>query len=228
MGVGRRPPETHGVAPEGEAGTAAPREVDDEALLRRAAGGELRAFELLVERKRARAYRLARYIVGQDEDAEDVVQLAFIRVWRMLARYHPGSGFDPWLGRIVVNLAIDFRRRNRTRRRGLRVLATAPRPPLDRGQVPRGLREDEIRRVFDDLAGALPARQRAVFALREIEGMNTDEVARLCGVRASTVRNHLFQARRALQLALQRRYPEYLPRGERPGSDVEDGHDAGD
>jgi RNA polymerase sigma-70 factor (ECF subfamily) len=197
-------------------------------LLRRAAGGELRAFELLVERKRARAYRLARYVVGQDEDAEDVVQLAFIRVWRTLGRYHPGSGFDPWLGRIVVNLAIDLRRRTRTRRRGLRVLAAAPRPPIDRGQVPRGLRENEIRRVFDDLAAELPARQRAVFALREIEGLDTDEVARLCGVRASTVRNHLFQARRALQRALERRYPEYLPEGERPGREVGDGHDASD
>jgi RNA polymerase sigma-70 factor (ECF subfamily) len=94
--------------------------------------------------------------------------------------------------------------------------------------VPRGLRENEIRRVFDDLAAELPARQRAVFALREIEGLDTDEVARLCGVRASTVRNHLFQARRALQRALERRYPEYLPEGERPGREVGDGHDASD
>ena len=218
---GRRPPDTSPAGPGSARGEeergGEEREGGDEALLRRAAGGELRAFELLVERKRARAYRLARYVVGQDEDAEDVVQLAFIRVWRTLGRYHPGSGFDPWLGRIVVNLVIDFRRRNRTRRRGLRVLAAAPRPPLDRGQVPRGLREDEIRRVFDDLAGELPLRQRAVFALREIEGMDTDQVARICGVRASTVRTHLFQARRALQRALRRRYPEYLPEGDRTG-----------
>jgi len=213
MGLGRRPPETSPADP-GRAPEQDPE--DDEALLRRAAAGELPAFERLVERKRARAYRLARYIVGQEEDAEDVVQLAFIRVWRTLARYHPGSGFDPWMGRIVVNLAIDFRRRNRTRRRGLRMLASAPRPRLDGGQVPRGMREAEIRRVFDDLAAELPARQRAVFALREIEGLDTEEVARLCGVRASTVRNHLFQARRALQRALERRYPEYLPEREGP------------
>jgi RNA polymerase sigma-70 factor (ECF subfamily) len=211
MGLRRRPPTAStgrpGGAPEEGSG-------DDEALLRQAAGGELRAFELLVERKRARAYRLARHVVGQDEDAEDVVQLAFIRVWRSLGRYHPGSGFDPWLGRIVVNLAIDFRRRSRTRHRGLRVLASAPRPRLDAAQVPHGLREAEVRRVFDDLAAELPARQRAVFALREIEGLDTEEVARLCGVRASPVRNHLFQARRALKQALERRYPEYLPERE--------------
>jgi len=222
--MGKRPPDPLSALPGPAPGEGAGSQtahgadgVDDEALLRRAATGELRAFELLVERKRGRLFRLARYIVGQEDDAEDVVQLAFIRVWRMLPRYEPGSGLDPWLGRIAVNLAIDFRRRNRTRRHGLRTLAAAPRPPADRGQVPRGLREDEVRRIFDDLSQELPARQRAVFALREIEGMDTEEVARICGVRASTVRNHLFQARRALRRALGRRYPEYLPEDERPG-----------
>lgn len=184
---------------------------DDETLLRSAAGGDLAALERLVERKRERAYRLARYVVGHAEDAEDVVQLAFIRVWRTIRRYREGSGFDPWLHRIVINLAIDFQRRDRTRRKGLQALAAAPDPPARGADVPPALRGDEVRRIFDELAGGLPPRQRAIFALREIEGMGTEEVARICGVRPSTVRNHLFQARRALQQALRDRYPEYLP-----------------
>ena len=115
-----------------------------------------------------------------------------------------------------MNLAIDSLRRDRARRRGLQELRTADAGPSATGAIPASLRRSEVGRIFDDLARDLPARQRAVFALREIEGMETEEVARILGLRPSTVRNHLFQARRALQESLRSRYPEYLPR---PGTE---------
>jgi len=154
---------------------------------------------------------------ARDDDAKDVVQLAFIRVWRTIRRHRKGSGFDPWFHRIVMNLAIDFRRRAATRRRGLRDLALGSGAPVATdasdvtGGVPGAVRREEVGRIFDDLAGELPPRQRAVFALREIEGLSNEEVASMLGLRASTVRNHLFQARRALQRVLRSRYPEYVP-----------------
>jgi RNA polymerase sigma factor (sigma-70 family) len=67
----------------------------------------------------------------------------------------------------------------------------------------------EIRRVFDAISGTLAPAQRAVFTLRVIEGLDTDEVAAILAIRPSTVRNHLHQARRVLQEALRRRFPEY-------------------
>jgi RNA polymerase sigma-70 factor (ECF subfamily) len=182
----------------------------DEELVRRAQKGDSTALELLVQRKSAAALRMARHVVGDDDDAKDVVQLAFIRVWRKIGQYRAGSGFDPWFHRIVMNLAIDFRRRASTRHRKLRDLAAEPTAPATTG-VMGNLRREEVRRIFDDLAQRLPPRQRAIFALREIEGLPGDEVARMLGVRPSTVRNHLFQARRALQQALRERYPEYAP-----------------
>ena len=185
----------------------------DEELVQRARNGDPTALELLIQRKSAAAFRMARHVVGDDDDAKDVVQLAFIRVWRKISQYREGSGFDPWFHRIVMNLAIDFRRRASTRLRKMRDLAAEPLPRAVPA-VSSNLRREEVRRIFDELARELPPRQRAIFALREIEGLPGDEVARMLGVRPSTVRNHLFQARRALQRALRERYPEYAPGAE--------------
>jgi len=193
----------------------------EEAILRRARAGDIKALEWLVEHKRERAFRLARYVVGDDDDAKDVVQLAFIRVWRTIRRHREGSGFDPWFHRIVMNLAIDFRRRAAARRRGLHDMELVSRVPVASETaegVPGAIRREEVGRIFDELAGELPARQRAVFALREIEGLETEEVARMLELRASTVRNHLFQARRTLQRVMRSRYPEYLPARRDPES----------
>ena len=189
---------------------------EDQALVDRIRAGDRDAFEELVRRKRDRAFRLARRVVGQDEDARDVVQLAFLRVWRKVRGFRGGSEFDPWFHRIVVNLAIDFVRRESSRRRSQADWAGEQTQAGGSGaqELPTGLRLQEVSRIFDELAACLPPRQRAIFALREIEGMSTDDVAKLMGIRSSTVRNHLFQARTTLRRALQARYPEYVPGGQ--------------
>ncbi len=188
---------------------------EDQALVDRIRAGDRDAFEELVRRKRDWAFRLARRVVGQDEDARDVVQLAFLRLWKKVRGFRGGSEFDPWFHRIVVNLAIDLVRRESARRRSQADWAGEQTRPGGSGEqeLPSGLRTQEVSRIFDELAACLPPRQRAIFALREIEGMSTDEVAKLMGIRSSTVRNHLFQARTTLRRALQARYPEYVPGG---------------
>ena len=189
---------------------------EDQALVDRIRAGDRDAFEELVRHKRDWAFRLARRVVGQDEDARDVVQLAFLRLWKKVRGFRGGSEFDPWFHRIVVNLAIDLVRRESARRRSQADWAGEHRRAGGSGEqeLPMGLRLQEVSRIFDDLAASLPARQCAIFALREIEGMSTDEVAKLMGIRSSTVRNHLFQARTTLRRALQARYPEYVPGGQ--------------
>jgi RNA polymerase sigma-70 factor (ECF subfamily) len=189
---------------------------EDQALVDRIRAGDRDAFEDLVRRKRDRAFRLARRVVGQDEDARDVVQLAFLRVWRKVRGFRGGSEFDPWFHRIVVNLAIDFVRRESARRRSQADWAGEQTRAGGSGEqeMPTGLQLQEVSRIFDELAASLPPRQRAIFALREIERMSTDDVAKLMGIRSSTVRNHLFQARTTLRRALRARYPEYVPGGQ--------------
>jgi RNA polymerase sigma-70 factor (ECF subfamily) len=202
-----------------------PTTADDGMLVDRIRSGDRLAFEELVRRKRQQAFRLARRVVGEDEDARDVVQLAFLRVWRKVRGFRRGSEFDPWFHRIVVNLSIDFVRRESARRRGQTDWARQSMPEAGRSEgaspseVPKGLQVQEVSRIFDELASCLPPRQRAIFALREMEGMSTETVARVLGVRSSTVRNHLFQARTTLRRLLSARYPEYAPGRPERGED---------
>jgi RNA polymerase sigma-70 factor (ECF subfamily) len=73
----------------------------------------------------------------------------------------------------------------------------------------------EVDHLFDQLVGSLTPQQRSAFVLRELEGLETAEVADVLGCSATTVRNHVFQARKVLRRELARRFPEYLPRAER-------------
>ncbi|HZI93646.1 MAG TPA: sigma-70 family RNA polymerase sigma factor [Patescibacteria group bacterium] len=201
--------------------------VDERELIRRSRRKDQQAFEMLVGLKRALAFRIAFNIVGDEDDAKDVAQMSFIRLWSVIDSFDENSRFDPWFYRIVVNLAIDF---YRNRQRGPRPVGS----PESRGSSDSGGRSDhdddvaaalpalampgadaevmraELRRVFNEIAVELAPAQRAVFSLKEIEGVATDDIAKIMGIKASTVRNHLLAARRVLQDGLRRRYPEYF------------------
>jgi len=177
-------------------------------LIRAAAGGDRRAFEDLVLRKRERVVRTAYQITGDLEDARDVAQSVFLRLWRVLQRFDLQRKFDTWLYRITVNAAIDF-----IRQRGPRgFLQPLPDDAGDRLLDPsQGPAEEldtaELQRAFIRLAARLAPKQRATFVLKEIDGLETAEVARILGVTESTVRNHLLQARRVLRDGLRSSYP---------------------
>ena len=177
-------------------------------LIRAAAGGDRRAFEDLVLKKRERVVRTAFQITGNLEDAKDVAQGVFLRLWRVLQRFDLTKRFDTWLYRITVNAAIDS-----MRERGPKgILQALPRDSSDRLRDPsRGPEEaldlKQLQGAFLRLAARLAPRQRAAFVLKEIEGLETADVARALGVTESTVRNHLLQARRILREGLNRDYP---------------------
>lgn len=177
-------------------------------LIRAAASGDRRAFEDLVLRKRERVVRTAYQITGDLEDARDVAQGVFVRLWRVLQRFDLEKRFDTWLYRITVNAAIDF-----VRERGPKGFLQPL--PEDGGERLAGRSPDasaefdqaELQRAFLRLAARLAPKQRAAFVLKDIEGLETAEVARVLGITESTVRNHLLQARRALREGLIRDYP---------------------
>ena len=185
---------------------------DDEGLnelIRAAAQGNRRAFDDLVVLKRERVVRTAYQIVGDMEDARDVAQGVFLRLWRVLQRFDLERRFDTWLYRITVNAAIDHIR-DRGPKGFLQPL------PEHAAELPSGqpgadelVDRDRLQRVFLRLAAGLAPKQRTVFVLKEIEGLDTDEVARVLEISESTVRNHLHQARRILREAILRDYPEW-------------------
>jgi RNA polymerase sigma-70 factor, ECF subfamily len=193
-----------------------PHPPDEPELLRAAAAGDRRAFDELVRRKRERVVRTAYQITGQWDDALDVAQGVFLKVWQGLDRYDPRHALDTWLYRITVNAAID-QLRARAARGGLHVV-----PDLDpdaiagKTEAPAAaLDRRTIERAFLELARELAPRQRAVFVLREIEGLEAEEIAEVLGIAASTVRNHLMQARRILREGIEKRFPELVPGGTR-------------
>ena len=185
---------------------------DDRELAAAARTGDEGAFAELVRRHQVGVRRCAARILADNEEARDIAQLAFVRAWEKLPRYDPTWSFSTWLYRIATNLAIDVLRsrdsRDRTHRAQLHLVGDTVAP-----EAPHRVAEGEVQRIFGELAERLTPSQRTAFVLREVEGRETVEVARVMGCSEATVRNHVFQARAVLRRELAARYPEYLPRG---------------
>jgi RNA polymerase sigma-70 factor, ECF subfamily len=169
-------------------------------LVARARAGDRDAFRLLVERYEGRAYAIAYGFLGNREDAREIVQEAFLKAYRTLAGFRGEAGFYTWLYRIVVNLAIDFRRRDRPAPLEEPDRLRDPREADPASEAYRGELREAIRAAID----GLPREQRAVIVLRELEGLSYAEIAEVEQVPIGTVMSRLFYARRKLQAALAR------------------------
>jgi len=186
-------------------------ETPDLELAQRARAGDSSAFDQIVRRKMAKVVAVARRILGDEEDAKDIAQLTFIRVWENLAKYDERYAFNTWLYRIVTNLAIDFLRSRGTRERTAQgFLHVVRRQEEDAPDPGWDLARSEVEKVWGKISGVLTERQRAVFVLKEIEGLESREVGEIMKCGESTVRNHLFNARKLLRKELERSFPEYM------------------
>lgn len=183
-------------------------EPDDRQLVETIRGGDTEAFETLVRRKTTKVYALCYRIIGNAEDAKDISQLVFIKLWENLEKYDPQYAFDTWLYRMVTNVAIDFMRNKQSRdnavNSNLRLVKTA----ADAEQTVVVARK-EVESVFDAVSSVLSPKQKTIFVMNQMEDLPSSEIAKVLGCRESTVRNHLFNARKAMQAQLQKRYPEY-------------------
>ena len=184
----------------------------DRDLAIRARGGDMLSFETLVTRKTTAVVSLARRIVGNSEDARDVAQMVFLRVWGELHRYDELYSLNTWLYRIATNLSIDFLRsaRSRERAHGATLHLVEEREQSTAADATRTAEDAELARLFETVSGSLSAKQKAVFVLKEMEDCETREIADILGCGESTVRNHLFNARRILRREIGRLYPEFL------------------
>jgi RNA polymerase sigma-70 factor (ECF subfamily) len=157
------------------------------------------AFRVLVERHGDRVLRLAWHLTGSSEDARDVAQDTFLRAYRSMASYRPELSFRNWLLRIAVNAAHD----HRTRRAGL---VLRPVEDLHATADPRRPGEEAEGSIFAEqvqrAAASLAQREREVFVLRDLEGLDVEEIAEVLGVAEPTVRRHLARARLHLRRLL--------------------------
>jgi RNA polymerase sigma factor (sigma-70 family) len=150
-----------------------------------------------------RVYRLAYRLSGNAHDAEDLTQETFIRVFRSLANYKPGT-FEGWLHRITTNLFLDMaRRRSRLRMEGLpedtdRLVGDDPSP--EQVYVETHL-DPDLQEALDEL----PPEFRAAVVLCDVEGLSYEEIGATLGVKLGTVRSRIHRGRQALRASLERR-----------------------
>ena len=183
-------------------------EPDDRELVRTIRSGDSDAFEALVRRKTSKVYALCYRIIGNAEDAKDISQLVFLKLWENLAKYDAAYAFDTWLYRMVTNVAIDFMRNKQSRDNAVNSNLRLVRTAADAEQTVVVQRK-EVENVFNEISNVLTPKQKTIFVMNQMEDLSSADIARVLGCRESTVRNHLFNARKLMQEQLQRRYPEY-------------------
>lgn len=179
-------------------------------MLERARGGDEEAFGELMVSHYEQVFRLVHSIVRNEADAREVCQDVWLKVWQKLSTFRGDAKFSTWLHPIAVRRSLDHLRKQRRwydRMLPFRTEVdetdaserTAAAEPVDETADPREpLERAEQQARFERALAALPPKHRAVLALREIEGLSYEEIARAVGCRPGTVMSRLFNARRKL------------------------------
>jgi RNA polymerase sigma-70 factor, ECF subfamily len=183
-------------------------QADEAVLIRAAQGGDMAAFEELVARHRDKAYARAFSILRNEDDALDVTQEAWVKIWQRLKQFHGDSSFATWVTRIVINLCLDqLRKQKRLQAESIeqldedaggveRLMPAVTLNPTER------LERGELRRRIDEALAKLSVEHRTALVLHEFEELEYKEVARRMGCSIGTVMSRLFYARRKLAALL--------------------------
>ena len=176
--------------------------VDRSVLVERFQGGESDAFDEIVDRCRVRVYNLAYRFTHNCEDALDVSQEVFIKVFRSLDKLNDSSAFDAWLRRVTINACMDHLRR-RPNEQMLEVFSCLNQEYITGSERTDGPVENgELRRMIARAVDQLPRRQKKVFILRHYEGLALKEIAETLNCSLGTVKAHLFRATRRMRKLL--------------------------
>jgi len=202
-----------GVAPAGEFAHSV---ADDSVLIERAQAGDRAAFEVLVHRYDRQVLRLALNVLGSAEDAQDVYQEAFLKIFRNLPRFRFECAFYTWVYRIVTNICLDHLRRRRSHPEDQ---PPSPRADsleeqradfFDRQQAHDGAQSNpehnllglEIGRKIEAALCSLSSRERMIFEMKHYQGMKLRDIGEALGTSEDTVKNSLFRATRKLRTQL--------------------------
>jgi len=194
---------------------------NDEDLVRRAQGGDTRAFDELVRRYRDKVYRLSFKILRHEEDAAEALQDAFLSAYRGIKSFKVESTFSTWLYRIATNASLM---KYRKRREGHVSLEQSQNTDenAEMLQIPdwstqplKELLDSETREVMDEGIQRLPEELRTVFILRDIEDFSNAEVAQILDLTVAAVKSRLHRARIALRDRLTRYFADKMTRKDR-------------
>jgi RNA polymerase sigma-70 factor (ECF subfamily) len=185
---------------------AVPTALSDEEVVARVVAGDISLFEILMRRYNQRLFRVARGILAEDAEAEDVMQEAYLRAFRELATFRGDARFATWLTRIACHEALA---RARNRRRLVPISGDdGGEPPGPASEIPspeRDLENRELQAVLCAAVEVLPDPLRTVFCLREVEALSTEQTADVLGLTVENVRVRLHRAKLSLRQTLDER-----------------------
>ncbi|MEO6602295.1 MAG: RNA polymerase sigma factor [Polyangiaceae bacterium] len=172
----------------------------DEQVVARIRGGETWCFEILMRRHNRKVFRVTRAILKRDDEAEDVMQEAYVRAYQHLSEFRGEASFATWLTRIAAHEALARLRRERRFQPLESTVEESSAMPLDQPRNPEQLANDrELRVVLERAIDILPDDFRAVFVLRAVEQMSGAETASCLDIPEETVKTRLHRARLKLQ-----------------------------
>ena len=183
----------------------------DVALVERVRAGDVAAYDTLVRKYERQIFRIAQHITQNREDAEDVMQDAFLKAYEKLEQFQGNSKFYTWLVRIAVNESLMRLRKRRTGK----MVSIDEDVQTEEGSVPRDLAEwrpnpeqeygqSELADILRKTINGLPPGFRVVFVLRDVEGLSTEETANALGLSVPAVKSRLLRARLQLRERLSR------------------------
>jgi RNA polymerase sigma-70 factor (ECF subfamily) len=184
---------------------------DDLALVNASQGGDVAAFEELVKRYDRRLLRIAQHMTDNAEDAEKAVQAAFFKAYQKLNQFQGNAKFSSWLIRSIVNESLTKLRKRRTAKE----LSRDKNAPVDDHDLPFDVADwapnperlygaSEMRKILIESLQELGPGLRAVFVLRNVEGLSTNQTAEILGLNDAAVKSRLFRARLQLRERLSR------------------------
>lgn len=183
----------------------------DDELVRRVAAGDQMACRILMNRYLSRVVSLARRMLGNQADAEEVGQEVFIRVWTHAARWETGRAqFGTWLHRVATNLCLD-----RLRRRPTEALDSIPDPVSDELRPDQHLECKELGQSMEAALQALPVRQRAALVLTYYQGLSNIQTAEILQTSVDAIESLLGRARRELRASLATEREEWIRKSDK-------------
>ncbi len=178
------------------------------AAVAKARAGDGDAFRLLVERYSRSVFRLAYRMMGNEQDAEDVVQEAFLRAYQQLNRYDGRASFHTWIYRIASNYSLDLLRARKNRGRNEVVKEGEEQSQVDRladstPQADRLVFSNQVQAKLSSAMDELSEHERTAFVLRHFEGLSVEQIGETLGVGQSATKNSIFRAVQKLRRALE-------------------------
>lgn len=182
---------------------------NEQLLIERSKNGDVSAFEMLIEAYQKKVFNLAYRIIGNYDDANDIAQEAFIRIFRSISGFRGQSSFSTWIYRITTNVCLDEIRK----RKNKSVQYLDDDIQTDDGEMQRQIISDdplpeeiaerkELRAVINDSLGELKEEYRIIITLRDIQGMSYEEIAKVLDCPTGTVKSRINRARQALKNVL--------------------------